>query len=71
MTSLSEALSVIRSAAQAVPVDLSSDKEVEIRISRRGDRLWINVDGECVLRCVVKGGTLVIADEREEGVHRA
>lgn len=42
--------------------------KVEVQVSEDGKRLWVNIDGACVLRVQeMKPDTLVIHDDRIKG----
>jgi len=43
--------------------DITAPKAVQIQISADSKILWVNVDGECVLRCC-KIGVLEVEDNR-------
>jgi len=51
-------------------LDVSSPRYVEVQVSRDHKRLWVNVDGACLLRC---SGMAIfrINDERERKGSRA
>ena len=50
-------------------IDIADPRlEVEVQTSEEGDRLWINIDGVCVLRIQnMKPGVLKLPTNKENG----
>lgn len=50
-------------------IDIANPRlEVEVQTSEEGDRLWINVDGVCILRIQhIKPGVLKLPSNKENG----
>lgn len=47
-----------------VGLDIRGAEAVQVQISKKGDRLWVNVNGVCVLRiCQMPPGTLEVKND--------